>query len=148
MSVDELKAMPYNDLTDQQRRFLHYYDLCMPVGTGDCVMNRICRRFENEFDFFSTRTQGNAKFDYTIYKSGTPYTQRQMSAVRVLYEDYNKRVTNFKVAARSGATDADETVDKLSHMEEEFRRECSRGHTSSRSTWIALCQTKNSRGSL
>ena len=26
--------------------------------------------------------------------------------------------------------------------------DCSRGHTSSRSTWIALCQTKNSRGSL
>lgn len=44
MTVDELYAIPESERTERQRDFLRYYEKRMPVGTNDCVMNRICRR--------------------------------------------------------------------------------------------------------
>ena len=123
-SVAEIAAVPYSELGERERSFLHYYDLKIPVGMGDCVMNRLCRKFEEAFDKYIKKTSVCGSFDYEIYKSNTQYTQRQFQAVRSLYTEYNSRVHNFKTAAMYGLVNDDESADKLSYMEEEFRREC------------------------
>lgn len=123
-TIEEMQQTPYNELSDREKDFLYYYSLKMPVGMGNCVMNRMCRKFENAFDGYVRKTSGNAKFDYSIYKSGSSYTQRQFSAIRNLYTEYNNRMRSFKVAAASGFFDHDESLDKMSSMEDEFRREC------------------------
>lgn len=123
-STEEMLSVPYGDLSEREREFLHYYKLKMPVGTGDCVMNRMCRRFEDAFDRYIKKTSSAKYFDYEVYKSGAAYTQRQFSTIRGLYNEYNNRVRNFKMATSSGVSDSDESIDKMSYMEEEFRREC------------------------
>ena len=69
LTVDELRSLPANELTERQSDFLRYYDYRMPVGTGDCVMNKICRRFEQEFDGYIRKHTSKIKFDYTIMKN-------------------------------------------------------------------------------
>ena len=77
MSVDELLALPSEELTSRQRDFLRYYHSRMPVGDNDCVMNRICRRFDNEFASYVGRHNAGIALDYTIMKSGTAYSKEQ-----------------------------------------------------------------------
>ena len=68
LTMRELQQLPYSELTERQKEFLYYYDLRMPVGIGDCVMNKICRRLEEAFDGYIGKLQIKpADFDYSIY---------------------------------------------------------------------------------
>ncbi len=77
LTVDELYTMPYKSLSDEQREFLFYYERKMPIGTHDCVMNRICKRFEEEFDNYISKNCTGVHFDYSFMKSDEEYTPKQ-----------------------------------------------------------------------
>ena len=69
----------------------------MPVGTGDCVMNKICKRFEQEFDGYIRKHNSKIKFDYTIMKNASEdYTTTQYKTIKKLYEDYNKKMQSYQ----------------------------------------------------
>lgn len=123
MIVKELKSIPVSELTDRQKDFLRYYDYRMPVGVGSCVMNKICRRFEEEFDCASIRKSGG-DFDYSIMRSDSEYTPRQYSAIKHLYDDYNKRLSSYAIFADYERVDDIEAISTLASMNEEFEREC------------------------
>ena len=50
MTVYEMMSTPAGQLNEEQLTFLKYYQSKLPVRTGDCVTNRICRASEQEFD--------------------------------------------------------------------------------------------------
>ena len=90
LTVDELRAIPESDRTDRQSDFLKYYDYRMSVGTGDCVMNKICRRFEQEFDGYISKHNSKIKFDYTIMKNDSAeYTTHSLKQLK----NYTKTIT-------------------------------------------------------
>lgn len=124
LTVDELYQIPKEELTARQSDFLKYYEYRMPVGTGDCVMNKICRRFEEEFDGHIGRHNSTYPFDYTIMKSGTEYTPTQFNAIKKLYTDYNKRLQSYSVFADYERIDECDSYIELSVMNEEFRKDC------------------------
>ena len=124
LTVDELERIPEEKRTERQNEFLKYYHLRMPVGTGDCVMNRICRRFEAEFDGYIGRHNAAVKFDYRIMRSDAEYMPKQYYAIRKLYEDYNRRISNYVIYADYERVDECDSYATLSAMDEEFRKEC------------------------
>ena len=124
MTIDELRSLPYYELTDRQKEFLHYYDLGVPVGMGDCVLNRICRRIEDEFDGFVGKTAATADFDQTIYKTGADYTKHNYYAVRKLYEEYIRRKREYTIYNRINDVDNDDVYSDINSLSEVFRREC------------------------
>lgn len=124
MTIDEMGKIPYEQLTDRQEDFLRYYRVRMPVGLGDCVMNKICRRFESEFDHFVGMASAGEKFDYTIMKSGAEYSSSQMAAIKKLYEEYNKKLQSYAVFSYYEHVDEDESISTISGMRDEFVREC------------------------
>ena len=125
LTVDELRSLPANVLTERQSDFLRYYDYRMPVGTGDCVMNKICRRFEQEFDGYIRKHTSKIKFDYTIMKNPSEeYTTTQFKAIKKLYEDYNKKMQSYAVFAQSEKIDKYDAFTELSEMNAEFRKSC------------------------
>lgn len=126
MSVDELLALPSEELTSRQRDFLRYYHSRMPVGDNDCVMNRICRRFENEFDSYLGRHNAGIAFDYTIMKSGTAYSKTQYNAILKLYESYNKRLRSYAVFANYERVDEYDTFSRMYEMKTELIEECTK----------------------
>ena len=147
MTVPELQAIHPDELTDRQKDFLQYYEYRLPVGTGDCVMNRICRRFEEEFDGYIGKQSTTSKFDYTIMKSDAEYTTTQFSAIKKLYDDFNKRLQNYIVFAEYERIDKYDSKSELSIMNEEFRRECSLVCQNSKALCniiLDLCYTKSS----
>lgn len=124
MSVEEIKALPYCELTERQRDFLRYYESRMPVGTGECVMNKICFAFEKEFDGFVGKKSNDVDFDYTIMKSGAVYSCSQKSAIQKIYDEYNKKLRSYAVFSQYERIDDDEITATVIGMKEEFRREC------------------------
>lgn len=124
MTVPELKALPYSSLTERQLEFLRYYEYHMPVGTRDCVMNRICRKFEEAFDGYVARQKAVNAFDYTILCSDVPYTARQYQTVCRLYSDYLSRVQGYAVFAESERVDNDDMQMAFQTIDDEFSREC------------------------
>lgn len=124
MNIDALMAIPEEHRTDRQREFLHYYNLKMPVGVHDCVMNRICRIFERAFDGYLGRRNANTYFDYTILKSGAEYTQSQYNAVLKLYDAYNRRLRNYAVFANYERIDEYESFSRMEEMRTEFEQDC------------------------
>ena len=124
MTVDELKSIPVNDRTDRMNEFLHYYSIKMPVGDNDCVMNRICRRFEIEFDGYIGKHIDMPDFDYTIMKSGAEYTKTQYTAISKLHTNYNKRLRSFAMFASYERIDDCEAFRVMMDLRDEFMQEC------------------------
>ena len=124
MTVAELKAVPENELTPRASEFLSYYEKMLPVGIGDCVMNKICRRFEEEFDGYIGRFNDLSDFDYTFMKSDVEYTRRQYDQIKRLYEDYNSRIKSYSIFAKRERLDSFESVSELNMMNDEFNKEC------------------------
>lgn len=124
VTVEDLVERPYKDLTPEQRNFLKYYYMRMPVGISDCVMNRICRRIEEEFDGWVGKNTSTNPFDYNIMKSGVEYSLTQLSKIRKLYEDYNRRLRSYSVFSSYERVSEEESANELYTMEEEFKKEC------------------------
>ena len=125
MTVEEMGTLPYCELSERQRDFLKYYEYRMPVGTGDCVMNKICRRFEQEFDGHVGRHNKATDFDYTIMKNDAEYISSQFYSIKKLYEEYNRRAQNYMVFADCERMDKWDSASELIAMNEDFRKECS-----------------------
>ena len=125
LTVDELQSMDDSELDERKQDFLSYYDYRMPVGLGDCVMNKICRRFENEFDGHIGKHNASANFDYSIMKSGREYNKEMFYDIKHLYDSYNKRLKSYKAYANYDRVNPDEYTTQLHNMDVEFQRECS-----------------------
>lgn len=147
MTVDELLSIPEERWTERQSDFLRYYRKRMPVGMNDCVMNKICRRFEREFDGYLGRHNSATEFDYTIMKSGAEYTRSQYNAILKLYEDYNKRLRSYVVFANYERVDEYDTFSRMSEMRSEFEQECAKVCPSREALCdivLDICYTKSS----
>lgn len=125
MTIDELVERELaGEVTSEEAEFLHYYRAKMPVGMNDCVMNRICRRFEAEFDGYIARHNSDNEFDYTIMKSGAEYSQTQYNTILKLYEAYNRRIQDYMQYAKKERLNDDEHANLRFVMVQDFRREC------------------------
>lgn len=147
MTVAELYKLPIGETTERQREFLKYYEYRMPVGTNDCIMNKICRRFEDEFDGYIGKHNAAVKFDYTIMRSDAEYTPKQLSSIKRLYDDYNRRLVSYAVFADYERVDECDSYATLSMMNEEFRKECNKICPNSYALCniiLDICYTKSS----
>lgn len=124
MTVSELKAIPEQDRSERQEEFIKYYDYRMPVGTNECVMNKICRRFEEEFDKHMSKHNATVNFDYSMMRGSEEYTTKQFNSIKHLYEDYNKRLTSYAIFADYERVDDCDSFTAFSVINEEFRKEC------------------------
>ena len=89
-------------------------------------MNRICRRFEKEFDGYLGRHNAETAFDYALMKSGAEYSRAQYNAILKLYEGYNKRLRSYAVFANYERVDEYDSFSKMLEMKSEFIQECAK----------------------
>lgn len=124
MTVRELESVAEEERTDAQREFLYYYHRKIPVGTNDCVMNRICRRFEEEFDGFVGKASSSSVFDPTILKSGADYTNTQENTVRRLYAEFCAGVKKYWADMDKTRTDREDALREYETMLSSFMEAC------------------------
>ena len=98
VTIDEL--LQKKDLTDKEKNFIKYYYIKMPVGRGDCTINRICWRFEKLFDDRVKSNNVEHNFDYSVLKSDTDYNQNTFIEISKLYKQYNTKLQQYKIKSK------------------------------------------------
>ena len=125
IGIDELLSLSENDLSEKQKTFIEYYIKLMPVGNGDCVMNKICHLFEDEFDGKALLSKGDKQFDYGSLSSGSEYTSYQRNKISSLFNDYTSRIQKYVRISNSQGESTDVQTSNLASMRDEFLEECS-----------------------
>ena len=116
MTVDELRNK--EPKTEDEIEFLMWFDRLMPVGMGDCAMNRICKYIESIFDDKKIELKANSEFDYNVLKVKRRCTEKHREELYELSKEYALRVSVFK-SKRERLTKS-EREDKRSMMREWF----------------------------
>lgn len=146
MSIEELLSARFENLTEEQKSFVRYYNTCMPVGMSNCVMNRICRRFEAAFDHYLSRKSKDTEFDYTIMKWGEEYSQSQYNTILRLLGEYNRRLRDYTMFASRERVDEDESSAHMQVMRIEFRNACDAACSNARALCdilLDICYSRN-----
>lgn len=85
-----------DNLTDEQQEFLFWYEFKMPVGIGNCSMNKICRYVESQLDGYKSQLHRNSNFDYNELKVKRRCTEEHRQALRDLEQEYRECVREYK----------------------------------------------------
>ena len=93
--LSDLLAIPEHELDSEQAAFIQFYKRKCPVSIGDCVVNKICRRFEEEFDGSKWLGDCADRFDPSILKSGVKYKDYHYYALKKLYKKHHERIKAF-----------------------------------------------------
>lgn len=88
-------------LTEEQMEFLFWYEYKMPVGIGDCSMNKICRYVEKELDGYKSQLHRTSSFDYTLLKASRRCTDEHRLQLKELEQEYRECVSEYKKQPKS-----------------------------------------------
>ena len=125
MTINELLSIPEDELTDDQKSFIYYYHSRVPVGMNNCVMNRICRRFEAEFDGRTFLHSIEHEFDYSVLKSGVEYTVSQYNEIKKIFKERAEKAKEHQIAIKNNRED-DSQSGFIANVAEYFKSECSK----------------------
>ena len=123
LTLNELLML--DEVNEDQAEFIKYYHRGLPVGIGNCVMNKICKRFEDEFDGFMRSMPKAEAFDYSILCCEAKYNTSQYYKILKLYEEYNLRIRSVAIANNNLKTDKTERQAIISLLNNKFKEECS-----------------------
>ena len=124
MDVKELMALPESELTEEQKTFIWYQKRFIPVSMNDCIVNRICRKIEKEFDGLPMLKTSEEDFDVSIMKSDAEYTKSQYYAVNALYKEHNKKAREYSLKATKQRMPTDDYAAYYETMVKYFKQEC------------------------
>ena len=145
-TVKEIEEIQEEKRTVRQSEFLRYFYNGMPVGTGDCVMNRICRKFEVAFDGYVGRKNAKDHFDYRILKSDEGYLPKQYESIKRLFDEYNRRIASYKIFVEYERVDEFDAFATFASIDADFQRECNIVCPNEKALCniiLDLCYTKN-----
>ena len=124
ISLEELERIPDQDRTERQSDFLRYYHNRMPVGIGDCVMNKICRRFEQEFDGYLKRYKPITTFDVSILKGNSSYSKTEFREINKIYDNYCSRLKQYMSYVAVEHVSEDDYSSMFIELKNEFEAAC------------------------
>lgn len=131
MQIEQLKAKEYR--TEDENVLYNTYVEKYPVYDCGSLMSRICVYIEDTFkDAVSNFSDKN--FDYSILKSEdeeAKYTTRLYNKVKALYDEFKKKMYEFKTVAKKQKLDKDnveEQKDILVNLFKEKSLECCKGN--------------------
>lgn len=122
MSVKELQHK--KNKTPEEKEFLRYYEIKLPISDHPCVQNKICKRFEQEFDGYLKQNPPLVDFDFTMLKTDLPYSRTQYKAISDLKLQYQKKVQDFVTDAYYRRIDPDDAAVGRAMLLRNFRQRC------------------------
>lgn len=122
LTIDELLNKPDHTLSEDERSYIKYYYRNMPVGINNCVMNRICKRIEEEFDGYVSKKITDCNFDFNIMKSGQEYSAWQYRCLYNLYMEYTQRISEYAQLSSHSRVDEFDMVQQKKVLQEDFKK--------------------------
>ena len=92
ITLQELLSIPSDVLTDEQKQFLYWYNIFMPVDINNCTINRICYYIEKKIKHYKSNLKAR-EFDYTIFQVQRRCTNQHKEALKELMRVYTSRMS-------------------------------------------------------
>ena len=122
MHLEDLTNIQYERLKKEEKNFLEYYDMLMPVGNNPCVINRISWIFEGAFNGYLKEINNASNFDYNLLKSDTEYSQRNYNDIKNAYKEYIVKVESFR--KKSSTERIEDAQAERRKLIESFKKQC------------------------
>lgn len=120
ITLDEL--VNKYEKTDEEEKFLYYYNKKIPLGMNPCIINRICWKIESKFDNFNY--DNDEVFDYSILKSNEKYSTELYGKINKIYNDYKVYLSNYaKICKKQRIKSNDKSMMRFI-MKETFKKAC------------------------
>lgn len=115
LTVDELKKKTHK--TEFESELLKAYQDNFPVSDAPSVMNKICHKFEEEFDGYFSKKENKTNFDHQILKSNVDYEKKQYNKVNKVQLEYKEQVKKFFMDRRNGKSEEDSDLARRRFIE-------------------------------
>ncbi|SHO53683.1 hypothetical protein [Anaerocolumna xylanovorans] len=122
LTLNELIEKP--NKTIQECDFLDYYEKRMPVSNYNCIVNKICRILEDQFDNYLINFKSDAEFDYSILKSDSTYTKQQYKTINTLYKEYCDELQKHQQRAKRERLNKDDINETRNILMQNFMQKC------------------------
>ena len=119
ITLEEL--MSKENLTDKEKNFIEWYNKLMPVGLGECSMNKICKHIEKEFEGYSLSLKKSSDFDYKVLKVKTKCKDEHREELKKLCNEYVKEISNFKNKKNRNEND-DDFVKNRKDLKDKYKK--------------------------
>lgn len=96
LTMDELLAK--EDRSEEEEKFVFYYNLLFPVTDNSCTMHKICRYMEEVLSNITLKKDKDELIKNCLRCNEVEYTTREFNRVKKLYEEYKKEATATKKA--------------------------------------------------
>lgn len=105
MTIKELIGS--SNKTEEQEKYLTYYNNKMPVSINKSLMNKICWKVEQEFEGYNINKNAD-DFDYKILMSDIQYSKGRYNAVKKLYKEYIDKIQNYSQLSNTKRIDSED----------------------------------------
>ena len=120
------------NLTEQERIFINWYHKKLPVGMGECSMNKICWYIERTMKNCKSNLKKDGSFDYTKLKIKMNMTQKNKEAYATYYpilfdlcNQYIKKIAEFK-SKTNPSNDKENAVNNRNTLKKWVKQEAAR----------------------
>ena len=119
-SLEELKNSL--DLTENEQDFMEIFYKFVPLDTSPSTINRICWAIEDEFD--GNKPLKFPNFDYSVLKSGVPYSKKDYDAVLKIYTEFNNIMKDFSKNNYNGEENFADRCAIITYFQEQCNALC------------------------
>lgn len=120
-TIDELLSLKNKTL--EQQGFVNQYNEFLPVTKGQCVVNKICYKIEELFNYKDTKFV-NKDFNYSIYKSDLKYSKNLYDSIYEIYVQYIHQVSEYMKKSNVQRIKDEDRINSRFIMLEAFKRKC------------------------
>lgn len=95
-------GLPLKDLlvkenvSEEEQNFIFWYNKLMPLGFGECSMNKICWHIEKEFEGYKGFLKSKELFDYNILKTNRRCYEKHRKELYDLSQEYVEHIKSYK----------------------------------------------------
>ena len=115
-------AISYIGDDEDIKEFAYYYNKMLPVSNGNCVVNRICRIFENEFDGRKNKILSKRDFDCHTLMTDSMCDNQTKKNLEELYKVYKN---NLRLIMNSSAESSkDDVKAQINFLISNMRNQC------------------------
>lgn len=91
IEIKELLNMKKEEMTEEMKEFMIWFDKSSPISNNDSTMNKICHMLENELDDLSYHVREN-NFDKHILMTKKPIKKALVKEVMEVYNEYRQEL--------------------------------------------------------
>lgn len=82
--------------TEEEEKYIEWYEKKMPFGKGECSINKLCFYIESQFKNYKSNLKSSSDFNYNVLKKKRRCTEKHRKELYNLLQTYIMMVKNFK----------------------------------------------------